>query len=156
MRKLVCYFSAAVILVSGIGLAVAKDGEGKSSPKKAEPKVVTLEGEILDLSCYLDHNAHGKKHRNCAINCIKGGATMGFLTKDGKLYTILNDPHDKKQVVDADDAGEQISLKAVILEKQGQSYLHVKEIVGEYYKEEEHHSHEEEGSGMKEEGSSGK
>ncbi len=46
-------------------------------------KAVTVQGEVVDLSCYLSHE--------CAIACVKKGLPMGILTEDGKLFVALED-----------------------------------------------------------------
>jgi len=54
-------------------------------------KTITVTGELVDLSCYLGHGAKGAGHQKCADTCLKKGLPMGVLTKDGKLYLILED-----------------------------------------------------------------
>src|SRR5437870_1746035 len=33
-------------------------------------KTVTMTGEIVDLSCYLQLGKHGDKHKSCGTNCL--------------------------------------------------------------------------------------
>lgn len=47
----------------------------------------TIEGELVDISCYV-HGAAGSKHQMCAINCAKLGKPVGIVAKDGKIYTL--------------------------------------------------------------------
>ncbi len=56
-------------------------------------KPVTLKGEIVDMGCYLGHEAKGEKHKSCATKCISGGMPMGLLATDGTLY-LLTLSHD--------------------------------------------------------------
>lgn len=56
-------------------------------------KATTVKGEIVDLSCYIGHGAKGASHKQCAITCINKGLPMGVLTKDNKLYLLMED-HD--------------------------------------------------------------
>jgi hypothetical protein len=60
--------------------------------KKEEMKEQTIEGEFIDLQCYVGMNAHGKDHKDCAQKCAKAGVPFGLLTKDGKVYSILVPP----------------------------------------------------------------
>jgi hypothetical protein len=48
-------------------------------------KPVTMAGEIVDFSCYLEVGKHGEKHRSCGQKCIQNGHRVGLLTKDGAL-----------------------------------------------------------------------
>jgi hypothetical protein len=60
-------------------------------------KVVTLVGEIVDYSCYLQLGKHGTKHRDCGQKCLKNGQPIGLLTKDGKLYLLMEEEHDPRR-----------------------------------------------------------
>lgn len=62
---------------------------------KMKAKTVTIEGEVVDMACYIGHGAKGKKHSKCAKMCLLGGTPSGILTDDGKLYLIV-DSHGKK------------------------------------------------------------
>jgi hypothetical protein len=60
-------------------------------------KVVTLVGEIVDFSCYLQLGKHGAKHRDCGQKCLKAGMPIGLLTKDGTLYLLMEEEHDPRR-----------------------------------------------------------
>jgi hypothetical protein len=60
-------------------------------------KVVTLVGEIVDVSCYTSLGKHGTKHRDCGQKCVKNGQPIGLLTKDGKLYLLMEEEHDQRR-----------------------------------------------------------
>lgn len=62
--------------------------ESKGAVKK------TVTGEIIDLSCYSAHEGKGPKHAVCAKECVLGGAPIGLLAGDGKVYLLL-DNHSK-------------------------------------------------------------
>ncbi len=70
--------AAAFIAALAISpLAVAQEHEhGKDA---AMTKEVT--GEIVDMMCYVDHNASGDKHAACAAKCIKSGGPVGITVK---------------------------------------------------------------------------
>jgi hypothetical protein len=58
---------------------------------------VTLVGEILDYSCYMQLGKHGAKHRDCGQKCLKNGAPIALLTKDGKVYVLIEEEHDPRR-----------------------------------------------------------
>jgi hypothetical protein len=60
-------------------------------------KVVTLVGEIVDYSCYLQLGKHGTKHRDCGQKCVRNGMPIGLLTKDGKLFLLMEEEHDQRR-----------------------------------------------------------
>jgi hypothetical protein len=60
-------------------------------------RIVTVVGEIVDYSCYLQLGKHGTKHRDCGQKCLKNGMPIGLLTKDGKLYLLMEEEHDQRR-----------------------------------------------------------
>jgi hypothetical protein len=72
---------------------IAAGVDGKPLPGK----VVTLVGEIVDYSCYLQLGKHGTKHRDCGQKCVRNGMPIGLLTKDGKLYLLMEEEHDQRR-----------------------------------------------------------
>jgi len=63
-----------------------EDGQGRH---------VTVTGEVVDMSCFMGHEATGKKHRKCAQACLLKGLPAGILTDSGELYLVV-ESHDKK------------------------------------------------------------
>ena len=72
---------------------VAAAVDGKPLPGK----VTTVVGEIVDYSCYLQVGKHGGKHRDCGQKCLKNGQPIGLLTKEGKLYLLMEEEHDPRR-----------------------------------------------------------
>ena len=60
-------------------------------------KVVSLVGEIIDLSCYTSLGKHGTKHRDCGQKCLRNGQPIGLLTKEGTLYLLMEEEHDPRR-----------------------------------------------------------
>ncbi|HEY3787479.1 MAG TPA: hypothetical protein VGL71_01435 [Urbifossiella sp.] len=60
-------------------------------------KVTSLVGEIVDYSCYLQLGKHGGKHRDCGQKCLRNGQPIGLLTKEGKLYLLMEEEHDPRR-----------------------------------------------------------
>ncbi len=56
-------------------------------------KPVTVVGEILDLSCYLQLGKHGEAHRACGQKCVRNGQPIGLLAKDGTVYMLMPEEH---------------------------------------------------------------
>ena len=72
-------------------VAAAVDG------KPLAGKVVTVVGEIVDMSCYLQVGKHGAKHRDCGQKCLRNGQPIGLLAKDGSLYWLMEEEHDLRR-----------------------------------------------------------
>ncbi|MGA3041307.1 MAG: hypothetical protein ABSF54_11030 [Bryobacteraceae bacterium] len=58
---------------------------------------VTMVGEVVDFSCYLQLGKHGEKHRACGQKCAQNGQPIGLLTKDGTLYMLMPEEHDPRR-----------------------------------------------------------
>src|SRR3989475_13165354 len=75
--------AVTAIFIAGLAcapLAIAQEHE--HGDDAAASKEVT--GEVVDMMCYVDHNAVGEKHgQSCGAKCTKSGGA-GRLLKDGK------------------------------------------------------------------------
>src|SRR5207247_5567122 len=60
-------------------------------------KVVTVVGEIIDVSCYTSLGKHGTKHRDCGQKCLRNGQPIGLLAKDGTVYLLMEEEHDPRR-----------------------------------------------------------
>jgi len=65
--------------------------------KPVAGKPVTLTGEILDLSCYLQLGKHGDKHSSCGKKCLAAGEPVGLVTKAGAVYLLIAEEHDPRR-----------------------------------------------------------
>ena len=65
--------------------------------KPNEAKVVTMTGEIVDFSCYLQIGKHGEKHRSCGQKCFTAGQPIGLLAENGGLYMLMEEEHDPRR-----------------------------------------------------------
>ncbi|GIW79042.1 MAG: hypothetical protein KatS3mg105_0849 [Gemmatales bacterium] len=72
-------------------VAAAVDG------KPLKGKIVTVVGEVVDYSCYLQVGKHGTKHRDCGQKCLQAGMPFGILTKDGTLYLLMEEEHNPRR-----------------------------------------------------------
>jgi len=98
---------------SGTTIAAGVD----SKPQAGKP--VTLVGEIVDFSCYLQVGKHGEKHRSCGQKCVQNGNAAGLLTKDGSLYMLMAEEHDPRR-----DGG--VDIRSIAADHMG----HIVEVNG--------------------------
>lgn len=112
---------AALALALGAGMARAHEGhDGMKHDEKAEGPAQTVSGELVDMACYLGHGSTGAKHEKCSKMCVKGGAPLGVLTKDGQLYLVVVDHADETPYAAAKDlAGENAMLTGHVVKKGG-------------------------------------
>ena len=105
-------------------LAIAQEHEHGSDA--AASKEVT--GEVVDMMCYVDHNAVGEKHgQSCGAKCVKNGGPVGIVS-DGKAYLVVGE---HKPINDqlAEYCGKTITLKGKMAERGGIAMLENAEIV---------------------------
>src|SRR6267143_2365565 len=117
---------SVIVITSGATapLAFAHDEHGKSDA--AGEKSVT--GEIVDMMCYVDHNAIGESHgQSCGAKCIKGGGPVGIVS-DGKAYLVVGE-HKPMNDQLAEYCGKTVTLKGKLADRGGIAMLENTEIV---------------------------
>lgn len=88
--------------------------------KKPEPgKTITVVGEIIDLSCYLQLGKHGEKHKACGTKCVQHDQPMGVLLKNGTVYMLMAEEHDPRR-------DGQVSLRQQAIDH----FAHIMEVTG--------------------------
>jgi hypothetical protein len=113
---------AAALAISPLAVAQEHD-HGKDA---AASKEVT--GEVVDMMCYVDHNAVGEKHgQSCGAKCIKLGGPAGIVS-EGKAYLVVGE---HKPINDqlAEYCGKNITVKGKIAERGGIAMIENAEIV---------------------------
>src|SRR5437016_13365113 len=77
------------LTLSPFALAHDPAEHGKENLSAGAEKTVT--GEIVDMLCYVDHNAVGEGHgQACGAKCIKSGGPGGIVS-DGKAYLLVGE-----------------------------------------------------------------
>src|ERR1700751_741306 len=108
-------------------LAVAPLAIGQEHEHSADAsKEVT--GEVVDMMCYVDHNAVGEKHgQSCGAKCIKSGGPVGIVS-DGIAYLVVGE---HKPINDqlADLCGKNVTVKGKLAERGGVAMIENAEIV---------------------------
>jgi hypothetical protein len=119
--------AAAGTVVAGLALsplAIAQEQEHGSDT--AASKEVT--GEVVDMMCYVDHNAVGEKHgQSCGAKCIRSGGPVGIVSQD-KAYLVVGE---HKPINDqlAEYCGKSITVKGKLAERGGIAMIENAEIV---------------------------
>jgi hypothetical protein len=102
----------ALLIVAAFLLLPLISFAADTGAKKEEK---TLQGEILDLGCYLAHNGKGPDHAMCAQMCVKNGQPMGLLTADGSVYILTADHEDSKPFGQAKEfAGQKVEIRGAV------------------------------------------
>jgi hypothetical protein len=121
-----CFATVVIASFATAPFAFAHDPAEHAKDEAASGKTVT--GEIVDMMCYVDHNAMGDKHgQSCGSKCIKNGGPVGIV-ENGKAYLVVGE---HKPINDelADSCGKTITLKGKLAERGGIALLENAEIV---------------------------
>lgn len=88
----------------------------------------TLEGELVDLSCYLDHGARGEHHKACGTTCALRGLPIGLLDRDNKI-TLVVGVHDKPMNAElANKMGTTVRLTGKVVSRNGMQMIEVSSV----------------------------
>ena len=105
-------------------MAVAQEHEHGSDT--AASKEMT--GEVVDMMCYVDHNAVGEKHgQSCGAKFVKSGGPVGIVS-DGKAYLVVGE-HKPMNDQLAEYCGKTVTLKCKMAERGGIAMIENAEIV---------------------------
>jgi len=115
-----------LVLVGALAFAVVAVASESAKTAKAAPKPVTLKGELVDMGCYVSHEARGEKHKDCATKCVAGGMPMGLLTSDNKLY-LLTLNHDNPDAYNSakDMMSAMVEVTGTVGERNGAKIIDV-------------------------------
>lgn len=118
-----------ILLALAGSLAVQSMAHEGMKAKKSGAREVTLNGQLLDMACYMEEGAKGPKHKDCAAKCVREGAPLGFLSTDGKAYFLVNS-HESEAAFQAakDLTGEDVKLTGTLIEKAGVKAIQVSAV----------------------------
>jgi hypothetical protein len=116
--------ATAIAALTFSPLAVAQEHEHGSDTASSKE----VSGEIVDMMCYVDHNAVGEKHgQACGAKCIKSGGPVGIVS-DGKAYLVVGE-HKPMNDQLAEYCGKTVTLKGKMAERGGIAMIENAEIV---------------------------
>jgi len=118
MKRPIIFVASALLAFGATALAY---GQHSHEHAKGEAKTVTLTGEIIDLTCFMQHpdNSLGMEHAKCAKSCINKGLPIGFLREDGTVYLLMGDGHESIASTVADIAGKKVKIDGVVVDHHG-------------------------------------
>jgi hypothetical protein len=78
----------------------ATNDQQKSWLNQGKPMTVT--GELVDVSCYLQLGKTGEKHIDCGTKCLRNNQPAGILTAKKDLYLVMVEEHHPRRDGQAD------------------------------------------------------
>jgi hypothetical protein len=129
MKKLNIIMSFTAAALFAAVPVIAHEGHEKGADDtKEEGKEVTVKGEVLDMACYIDHNATGAKHADCAKKCITSGLPVGLKGTDGKTYLLIGE-HKPMNAELAEYAARTITVKGKLSSRDGFNMIENAEVM---------------------------
>ena len=112
-----------------------------AAPPDPQGTEVTMQGEIVDLWCYLEGDLRGLAHKACSSKCARAGKPIGFLdvvdalvdaVEDNNLY-VLTGVKDYQSVHEGRDMliekmNEQVEIKGILVKKNGLDMIYVESV----------------------------
>ena len=100
--------------------------------KPVKGEAITVTGEVIDLSCYLQVGKHGDKHKDCGQKCVRNGQPIGLLLEDGTVYMLMDEEHDprrdgltefRKQLIE--NMANVVTVHGTLTDVEGQKAIYV-------------------------------
>jgi hypothetical protein len=127
MRRSFLVLRALLLLVvfASFGVIQPASGQGNSD------KEITVEGEVVELHCYMTrHGGEGKgaKHAACTNSCIRKGGSVGLVSNDGDLYVLLSNTSApiKNRVIGL--GGKKVKITGIEVERNDVEAIRVRKI----------------------------
>jgi hypothetical protein len=112
-----------LLTVAALSLLAAVAGGHEGHHAKADQ----LTGEVIDLTCYLDHGSVGPKHAECARKCIERGLPVGLLV-NGKVYNVIISSHEAPNAKLAPYAGQMVTITGKTIVKNGTRAIDMEDV----------------------------
>jgi hypothetical protein len=81
--KIVSVLAFVVVLAALVLPLLAADGAAPAAQD------MTITGEVVDLSCYMESGARGADHKACAVACMEAGNAVGIVDANGSVYLAM-------------------------------------------------------------------
>ena len=115
-NNIIAFAAAALLAASPV---IAQEGhEHGEQDELAFGETKKISGEVIDMACYVDDNATGEKHTDCAKKCITSGLPVGLKADDGKTYLLIGE-HKPLNSELAQYAAKKITVEGKVTSRDG-------------------------------------
>lgn len=130
MKNVLHSISIVVVGLAGISWAAWAPDKTTAQNQTAVGSVMTVKGYLRDTVCPLRYKASMKPEGSCAMDCVKAGAPLGILTKEGVLYTPISDSVPEKDVrpLLMTHFGKYVAVTGEVFERGGTRAIAVRSI----------------------------
>jgi hypothetical protein len=138
MKKLVILFWAIGGLILGNSLVLAQheghahgDAHEKTpvAHEKVQIETKMIQGEVVDITCYLRHDSKGAKHVKCAEYCANLGMPLGLLEDEtNQLYLIIPAGHEDPKPLVFPHLGDKVKVHGKLYAMGGLTGVEIEKI----------------------------
>lgn len=100
-------------------------------PRGVRPgRLADLQGEIVEVGCYLRDGHRGEAHKGCALACLQNGGQLGLLEDDsGVLYPLAGaHPASDPSAAARELIAARVTVRGRVHERAGSRVLVIEEI----------------------------
>lgn len=127
--KIAVFVFAAILATATLSSAQdMKDMKGMSMSKDKSKKLTTVQGEVIDMACYMTKGQHGADHADCGEMCINNGLPVGILDKDGHVYLCMTATQKPANSLLAQYTAKQVKVTGTLYSKGGMDLLAVDKV----------------------------
>ena len=135
-RKIISWYMAAAFAVAAVLATAAissaqdmKDMKDMHNMKMDKStKTTTVQGEVIDMACYMTKGQHGAGHADCAQMCINNGLPVGILDKSGHVYLCMTATHKPANSLLVQYAAKEVKATGTVYQKGGMDMLAVDKV----------------------------
>jgi len=119
MRALLGAFAAFTMLLAAT-VSVVAEPKGQHA---------TINGEVVDMWCYLEGGDRGPSKKACATACAKAGNPIGVLDAKGNLYVAagLQDHQPARDLLIA-KMSDQVTVSGTVVKKGGVQMIYIDSV----------------------------
>jgi len=127
---MIAFVFTAVLAMAAMSIAQdmsnMKDMHNMKMDKSA--KTTTVQGEVIDMACYMTKGEHGSDHADCATACINSGLPVGVLDKSGHVYLCMTATHKPANSLLVQYAAKEVKVTGIVYKKGGMDMFAVDKV----------------------------
>ena len=98
-------------------------------PQEPEIDTRTVDGEIIDITCYIRHDSRGPEHLKCALFCTELGMPLGLLEDaTGEIYLILPAGHSDPREAVLPFVSKKVRVTGILWSSGGLTGIEIEDI----------------------------
>ncbi|HEY9165905.1 MAG TPA: hypothetical protein VIS48_07055 [Candidatus Kryptonia bacterium] len=123
--KVAMFVFAAVLATATLSRAQDMKDMKDMHMSKDKTAKTTIQGEVIDMACYMTKGEKGAAHADCAQMCINNGLPVGVLDAKGHVYLCMTSTHKPANSLLVQYAAKQVKITGTVYQKGGMDLLAV-------------------------------